>query len=85
MFSFELTQDPNCVIVYRQEHFVIYYDLQSNEEWIIYGDCTHNGSCIDGAINPDLRPYNERLDCPCRPESNGYVDCQGCDLRGVYL
>ena len=83
----ELTQDPTCIITYRGEHFLIYLNIHSLEEWIIYGDCTHNGSCVDGAINPDLRSYGERLDCPTRPESetNPQVECEGCDLRGVYL
>jgi hypothetical protein len=79
--SFELTCDPTVIIVYRQPHFLIYYSIPSDEQWIIYGDCTHNGSCIDGAINPDTRPYSERLDVPVRPE----LKCKGCDLRGLYL
>jgi hypothetical protein len=78
---FEFTCDPTCIIVYQQEHFIIYYSIPSNETWIIYGDCSHNGSCIDGAINPDLRPREERLDCPVRPD----IDCEGCPIRGLYL
>lgn len=35
-----------------------------------------------GAIS-DLRPPEERLDCPVRPEL--YNDCGACVLRGEYL
>jgi hypothetical protein len=79
--EFFLTQDPTVIIVYQQSNIVIYFQLNSLESWIIYGTCSHNGSCIDGAINPDLRPVEERLDCPVRPD----IDCKGCDLRGEYL
>lgn len=78
--EFLLTCDPNVIIEYKEEDFLFYWQIEG-DRWVIVGRCTHNGSCIDGAINPDLRPYNERLDCPVRPD----IDCKGCPLRGVYL
>lgn len=79
--NLQLTQDPTCIIVYKGQGFIIYYSLPSDEQWIIYGNCSHNGTCVDGAINPDLRPVEQRLDCPVRPE----IECVGCPLRGVYI
>lgn len=79
MFLF--TQDPTCIIIHREKDFLIYYQLETEESWIIWGCCSQHGTCIDGSINSDNRPYEERLDCPVRPE----IDCDGCDLRGEYL
>ena len=79
--EFLFTSDPTVIIVYQGLSFVIYYNIETNESWVIYGDCTHNGSCVEGAVNPDLRPYNERLDCPVRPD----IECEGCNLKGEYL
>ena len=79
--SFEITADKTVIIVYQEKDFIIYYSIPMEQSWIIYGNCSYNGSCIDGAINPDLRKREERLDCPVRPE----IECEGCPLRGVYL
>lgn len=79
--DFEITCDPTCIIIHRDTDLVIYYQIETQESWLIYGKCSHNGSCIDGAINPDLRNSSERLDCPVRPE----IDCKDCSISGIYL
>ena len=76
----ELTQDPYVIIIHRGEQHLIYYNVETDEQWLVYGNCTLKGYCIEGAVNPDLRPYVERLDIPVRPDFRG---C--CDLRGEYL
>lgn len=78
--DFIITSDPFVIIVYSLQDFLIYYNWNSDEQWLIYGKCILKGNCIEGAVNPDTRPREERLDCPIRPEFKG---C--CDLRGVYL
>lgn len=76
------TQDQTVIIQFQQDDIIIiYYNILTEESWIIYGKCSRNGSCIDGAINSDNRPYSERMDCPVRPE----IECEGCNLRGEYL
>ena len=72
---FERTCDPTCIIIYKEPHFIIYYQLATEESWVIYGDCTGDGTCYEGAQNP-----KPELDCPVRPE----IKCT-CSLRGVYL
>ena len=79
--DFLFTQDPTLIIIFQQSNLVIYLQVESIESWMIYGECSHNGSCIDGAVNPDLRPYDQRLDCPIRPE----IECEGCPLWGEDL
>ena len=79
---FERTQDPTCIIVYHEDNFIIYYNIETQESWIIYGKCSLCGNCIIGAIDPDLRPYDQRGDIPVRPEISKTKDCT---LRGVYL
>ena len=74
--EYEITCDPTCIITHRGLEFLIYYQIETQESWIIYGICTQKGSCMDGALNE--KPV---LDCPVRPE----IECDGCNLRGVYL
>lgn len=69
------TCDPTVIIVYQETDLIIYYQIETEESWIIYGKCTDKGYCYEGAVNP-----KPELDCPVRPE---FKDC--CDLRGVYL
>ena len=80
--EFLFTQDPTCIIVSREENFLFYYQIETQESWVIYGCCNHKGTCIDGAVDPDLRPVEERLDIPVRPEIS---DKCTCDLKGEYL
>ena len=80
--DFIFTADPYTIIVYQTEDIVIYYATLSAESWVIYGKCSLVSDCIIGAVNPDLRPYNQRLDIPTRPyEPNKGGNCM---LRGEY-
>lgn len=78
--SFEITADKTVIIIYQEQDFIIYYSVPMEQSWIIYGNCSHNGSCVIGEVNPDLRPREQRLDNPVRPE----IECEGCPLRGIY-
>lgn len=75
-----ITQDPNVIIVYQKEDLVIYMDLIELKSWVIWGKCDLCGACIEGAINPDLRPYTERKDIPTRPP----IKIIECSLRGIH-
>lgn len=73
MFLF--TCDQTVIIVHKEEHFIIYYQIPTEKSWLIYGDCTDKGYCYEGVSSP-----KPELDCPVTPEFEG---C--CDLRGEYL
>lgn len=80
--DFIFTVDPYTLIVYQTEDIVIYYAILSSESWVIYGKCKLIGDCLKGAINPDFRPYKERLDIPTRPYEDNKAG--NCMLRGEY-
>lgn len=74
----ELTQDITAIIVYRGDSFIIYYNFESYESWIIFGTCNRCGKCLpDGWLEDE-----HRLDIPVRPEIN---EIKQCSLSGVYL
>ena len=75
-----ITADPD-IIMYKKKDVTVYMNIKDKEQWMILGECNLCGSCIEGAVNPDKRPYKERLDIPTRPE----IKDKDCSLRGVYL
>lgn len=78
--DFLFTCDPQTIIIYRKDSIIIYLDLQSLEEWAIYGKCNKCGDCIIGANDVNFLPYELRQDVPLRPPT----DLENCSLRGVY-
>ena len=68
----ELTLDRAIIIIKRDEKMLVYYNLESNQSWIIFGQCDLSGTCW----NLELK-----LDCPVRPEIK---DSCNCGLFGVY-
>lgn len=50
------------------------------KQWVIWGECSLCGACLEGAINPDLRPRSQRKDIPMRPP----IKLIECSLRGIY-
>lgn len=72
---FERTCDPTCIIIFRAKDLIIYYNIVTDEQWLIYGCCKQLGFCYEGVKDP-----KPELDCPVRPDFEG---C--CDLRGEYL
>jgi hypothetical protein len=79
----EFTQDADVIIEHKDDEtpFLIYSN-NNNERWIITGVCNQCGKCIEGSNNPDLRPREDRLDIPVRPE---ITKIKECSLRGIYL
>jgi len=84
-----ITIDENIIILQQTAEQTVYHDLQSGQEWIIRGKCSHpdNPPCLQGAVNPTLDKFEagkwiiDRLDIPTRPEG---CDCN-CGLSGEYL
>ena len=73
----ELTDDVSCIIIYRDDMIVVYYNLESNESWVIFGNCNRCGECLpDNWIEPQIRK-----DIPVRPEIS---KIQECSLGGIY-
>lgn len=74
---FEITQDNNAIIIFRQHNVVIYYNISDDRSWIIVGKCHENGDC--GA---DKKSHE--LDCPVTPN----VSCiknKLCGLVGEWI
>lgn len=96
----ELTEDPWIFITGRTtDRSVTYYDVKSNEQWIIFGKCNCCGQCEINNHNPNIRwndgvsvgesgaeydiAFSTRKDLPVRPQIA--QKCDRCVLWGEYL
>lgn len=96
--TLEITEDPTCIITYKNPvGITIFYNIPSNEQWIIWGRCNQCGLCELGRVddyviswhdepgNPfaceDLI-YSYRKGIPIRPE---LPEKMKCSYRGAYL
>lgn len=81
--EFLFTQDPYIIIIFSQDNIIIYYNWLDDKQWVITGQCNQCGKCIEGAVNPDTRPYNERLDIPITADMP--TEFEECSLRGFEI
>ena len=81
--DFLYTQDPYIIIIYQSLEFLIYYNWSNNNQWVITGVCNLCGKCIEGAVDPDTRPYSDRLDIPISVDMPS--EFKECSLRGIEI
>lgn len=91
----EVTRDPYCFIVARDDDMVEYVNTQG-ERWRIYGTCSGCGECeplTDSDIvftgipigQPGATYRKNQLDVPVRPEISNPWKNPHCTLTGEYL